>query len=377
MNLLLILLLSAYLALVLILWNGWKKIGGLNGDTYKDKEEDLPKVSIIIPVRNEANNVGNLLKDLEIQDYPGNKYEVLIIDDASEDNTVEIINGLNSPLEIKLYPLIPTSFKSKKKAAITQGVNIATGDLILCTDGDTRVGPKWVKSMVSHFDVNKHKFISGPVNLQPANSLITKMQQIEFLSLIGTGAASIYYNLPTMCNGANMAFLKSAFEKVGGYSGKEDLPSGDDEFLMHKINKAFPRSIKFLKDDQAIVKTSPATSIRSFYSQRKRWAGKWKYYDMWQPKILAGFIFTVQLSLLLSLFAVIIGLISIQIFISIIALKYLLDYFYLNSINRFFKNKINLLAFTALQIIYPLYVIIIGLTSMFGPYSWKGRRYDK
>jgi len=374
MNLLLILLLSVYLILVLILWNGWKKIGVPSGDTYK--EEDFPEVSIIIPVRNEANNVGNLLQDLEKQDYPGNKYEVLIIDDASEDNTVEIIKGLNSSLEIKLCPLIPTSYRSKKKAAITQGVSIAKGELILCTDGDTRVGPKWVKSMVGQLDVNKHKFISGPVNLQPANSLITKMQQIEFLSLIGAGAASIYYKLPNMCNGANMAFSKSAFEKVEGYSGKADIPSGDDEFLMHKINKAFPRSIKFLKDDQAIVKTSPANSIRSFYSQRKRWAGKWKYYDIWQPKILAGFIFTVQLSILLSLFAVIIGLISIQIFVSIIALKYLADYLYLNSVNRFFKNKVNLLAFTVLQAVYPLYVIIIGLTSTFGPYSWKGRRYD-
>lgn len=373
MNLLFVLLFSAYLVLVLILWNGWKKIGGLNKVTYN--EEDLPIVSIIIPVRNEANNVEKLLHDLELQDYPGNKYEVLIIDDASEDNTVEIINGLNSSLEIKLFPLIPTSFRSKKKAAITQGVNMARGELILCTDGDTRVGPKWVKSMVSQLDVDKNKFISGPVNLRPANSLITKMQQIEFLSLIGVGAASIYYKLPNMCNGANMAFSKSAFRKVEGYRGKEDIPSGDDEFLMHKINKAFPRSIKFLKDDQAIVKTSPANSIRSFYSQRKRWAGKWKYYDIWQPKILAGFIFTVQLSLLLSLFAVFIGLISIQIFISIIALKYLADYLYINYLNRFFKNKVNLLAFTVLQIVYPLYVTIIGLTSTFGSYSWKGRRY--
>jgi len=374
MNLFFILLFSVYLILVLILWNGWKKIGGVLGET--NKEEEFPEVSIIIPVRNEANNVGNLLQDLEKQDYPGNKFEVLIIDDASEDNTVEIINGLNSSLEIKLYPLIPTSFRSKKKAAITQGVNIAKGEMILCTDGDTRVGPKWVKSMVSQLDVNKHTFVSGPVNLQPANSLITKIQQIEFLSLIGVGAASIYYKLPNMCNGANMAFSKSAFEKVGGYRGKEDIPSGDDEFLMHKIHKAFPRSIKFLKDDQAIVKTSPANSIHSFYSQRKRWAGKWKHYDIWQPKILAGFIFTIQLSLLLSLFAVIVGLISVQIFISIIALKYLADYLYLNSINRFFKNKMNLLAFTVLQMVYPLYVIIIGLTSTFGPYSWKGRRYD-
>ncbi len=95
-----------------------------------EAQEDLPKVSIIIPVRNEANNVGNLLQDLEKQDYPGNKFEVLIIDDASEDNTVEIINGLNSSLEIKLFPLKPTSFRSKKKAAITQGVNIAKGELI-------------------------------------------------------------------------------------------------------------------------------------------------------------------------------------------------------------------------------------------------------
>ncbi len=374
MNLLLILIFSTYLILVFVLWNGWNKVGNLRGETCK--EEDLLQVSIIIPVRNEANNVVDLLQDLEEQDYPVNKYEVLIIDDASEDNTVELIRGFKSSLGIKLYPLIPTSFRSKKKAAIAQGVNIAKGDLILCTDGDTRVGKKWVKSMVSQFQTNKVKFISGPVNLMPANSLITKMQQIEFSSLIGTGAASIYYIFPNMCNGANMAFSKSAFEKVGGYRGKEDIPSGDDEFLMHKINKAFPQSIKFLKDDQAIVKTSPANSIRSFYSQRKRWAGKWKHYDLWQPKTLAGFIFTVQLSLLLSLFAVVNGMISIQIFISIIALKYLTDYLYLNSINKFFKNKVSLLAFTALQIVYPLYVIIIALTSTFGTYSWKGRHYD-
>src|SRR5213075_2078285 len=123
------------------------------------------------------------------------------------------------------------------------------------------------------------RFISGPVKLEEGNSLFGKMQVTEFASLIGTGAASIGFGMPNMCNGANLAFEKAAFVAVNGYAGNDKIASGDDEFLMHKIHSQFPGSVCFLKNPKAIVRTNVQQSLSGFLSQRIRWASKWKFYD--------------------------------------------------------------------------------------------------
>ena len=82
-----------------------------------------------------------------------------------------------------------------------------------------------------------------------------------------------------MCNGANLAYTKKAFTEVGGFTGIDNIASGDDMLLMHKIYKLYPDKVMFLKSKDAIVQTAPVNSVKDFFNQRIRWASKADKYD--------------------------------------------------------------------------------------------------
>ena len=140
--------------------------------------------------------------------------------------------------------------------------------------------------------------VFGGVKLE-GSSFFSALQSHEFLSLIGTGAATLWYGLPSMCNGANLAFRKAIFFEVGGYANNLHIPSGDDEFLMRKIFQLFPEGIQFVSDSDAVVSTPASLALKEFVHQRVRWAGKWKHNVSSWNAVVAIFIFCFQLSVLM------------------------------------------------------------------------------
>ncbi|WP_373331347.1 glycosyltransferase [Salmonirosea aquatica] len=203
----------------------------------------LPRISVIIPVRNEASHIGTLLKDLNHQSYDPNLFEVWVVDDESSDKTAYIVETFakNSLIRLQLITAPASTLPSSpKKRAIQAAISRATGDLIVTTDGDCRVGPDWLATLAYSYQSGQAKLLSGPVTFTSERTLADHLQTVEFSSLIGSGAAAIAAGTPTLCNGANLAYEKKAFEEVGGFAGNEHLASGDDEFLMHKIAARFP-----------------------------------------------------------------------------------------------------------------------------------------
>ncbi|MFC7668241.1 glycosyltransferase family 2 protein [Hymenobacter humi] len=130
-------------------------------------------------------------------------------------------------------------------------------------------------------------FISGPVLLTGPNSFLQLLIGLEFAGLVGVGAACLTRQQPTMCNGANLAYRRTAFEAVGGFADNLHVASGDDEFLLHKIHAAFPGSAYFLADAAAIVRTAAPLTLRALLRQRVRWASKWRHYQSAAPRRLA------------------------------------------------------------------------------------------
>ena len=129
--------------------------------------ECFKRLSVVIPIRNEKDNILELLYDLNLQDLSRTNWEVIIVDDQSNDGSVQWIkdhaNGLNFTYRILSLEL-PAKFNgSHKKLAITQAVEVATGDIIMVTDGDCRVGNNWLSTVLSYFDHTDVVFISGPV----------------------------------------------------------------------------------------------------------------------------------------------------------------------------------------------------------------------
>lgn len=216
--------------------------------------------------------------------------------------------------------------------------------------------------------------VSGGVKLDENGSFFSRLQTMEFSSLIGSGASTLTVGYPTMCNGANLSFLKSAFYEVDGYEGNFSISSGDDEFLMRKINAKFPRSICFLNNPESVVSTEAQQSLKDFFRQRLRWAGKWKRNSSAWTKLLAVYIFFFQISFIVVLGSLLTDKMDLKIAFFLIASKIVLEFIFLSKVCTFLKVKWRTIYFLLLQLIYPLYVIVIAIASNFISTSWKERK---
>lgn len=332
-------------------------------------------ITVIIPVRNEAENILHLLRDLERQRYPRELLEVLVIDDHSDDETATLVEQfiLASNLQIKCLQLENYVKYKGKKAAVQVGVEQAHGELLVFTDGDCRVGPEWLRSYTFVYETEQPYFISGPVSFHNTNTHFDRMQLVEFASLIGIGGASIGLGEPNMCNGANLAYHKDVFERVGGFAGNETIASGDDEFLLHKVHHALPGRVKFLKSPEAIVYTSVRKTLISFVQQRVRWASKWKSYQNLQVQLVALSVFLVNLLLFLAIPALLWGNLPACAFLLAYLTKFAVDFLFLREITNFLQARRFLWYFLPLQFVYTPYVLITAVWGLWGRYNWKGR----
>ena len=354
--------------LVLLLYVGWvkactQKMSGVNPVNQF--------ISVIVPVRNEEKTIGLLLNDLIGQNYPDDKFEIIFVDDHSEDNSGMIMyDATKHASNCKLLKLEGTG----KKAAITFGVQQAKGQIIVTTDGDCRVSENLIQSINSAFKNDSIKMVFGGVKIESEQSLFSKMQAIEFSSLIGSGAATIAFGIPTMCNGANLAFRKKVFEEVNGYAGNENVASGDDEFLMRKISAKYADGIHFNQFPGSIVLTKAQASIAHFFNQRIRWAGKWKYHSDAGSKLLALYIFIFHASVLMMPALWITGQVSGDMLLSFLLVKLIVEFVFLSSVTSWLKIPWSWLSFIVLQIAYSFYAVGVGLASLFVSPVWKGRK---
>lgn len=322
--------------------------------------------SIVIAARNESQTIGQLLEDLRQQTH-GN-FNAVVVDDHSTDETADVVRAF---VEGDSRFSIEVNSSEGKKAALTTGVKLSEGEIIVTTDADCRVGKQWLESIVGHFQENETKFVFGGVRIE-GQSFFATLQSHEFLSLIGTAATTLWWGFPSMCNGANLAFRKSVFLEVGGYENNFHIPSGDDEFLMHKIFHRYPAGVNFVSDRRAIVRTS-AAAPREFIHQRVRWAGKWSHnLSMWNI-VLAIFIFLFQVAILVLPIAVFTGFIDLYLGLALLFVKSGIECVFLRNVAHFFAVTWRWPAFLALQIIYPVYAVFIAMISNSFSFDWKGR----
>ena len=315
-----------------------------------------------------------------MQDYDPRFYEIIVVDDHSEDATEQVVRKFknkNHPLNIELISL--RGYEESKKTALQRGIKQARGEVIIMTDADCRAGKKYLSTVNEYYRRKQPRLMVGPVKMNYKKSVFSKIQALEFLSLIFTAGGSSKTVGAMMANGANLIADRKVFsKKMNGDIFLEKYASGDDMFLLNFVKKTYGvSSVLFIKHIDAIMETTTAGNFYDFIIQRKRWVSKSKSYtDPWLV-ITALFVLLIAIVQLISLFW---GIWSIKI-LSIAAIiwlvKILIDYIVLYTAAVFFKQKKLLWWFLPVSIVYPFYVVSSSVLGLLSGYSWKGRKYSR
>ncbi len=383
----LFILFSIYVFFNLLMLFFWQKIPFFYKKIPKYTQENI-QISVLIAVRNESKNIITLLQNLKNQSLSKKLFEVIVVDDFSEDNTTTLIEDFlekekaeNNRLNLTLLYQKEHNNISPKKHALLTGIAHAKGYIIAQTDGDCVVGQEWLVDLLAFFEEKNAVLVSGAVVFYGEKNIFEAIQTLEFATLIGVGAVTLSLQKATMANGANLAYKKQVFEEVGGYAQNLHLASGDDEFLLHKIAKKYPTQVFFLKSKNPPVKTNPQSKFYDFMQQRRRWASKWRFYQDFTPKILAIFVFLVNFFTIFLMYEVGFNLIfnfSKNIFSSwsiyLLLGRWLSEFLLLSKLlfDMQLTNKIWLIPIT--QLFYPFYVVLVGLLAQKKGFVWKDRR---
>lgn len=389
-----LLLFAGYAALIIFYTIAWKQVLNFKPPTSNSElQTSNLQLSIIIPARNEASNIRTCLNSLLNQSYPGNLFEVIIIDDHSTDNTASIVQEYkNENIRlVKLSDYIETKpVNAYKKRAIEIGISSATGELIVTTDADCIVPPNWLQTIAAFYLQTNAAFIAMPVVYNSNKSFLGIFQSLDFMTLQGITGASVYKRIHSMCNGANLAYTKKTFEEVNGFKGIDIIASGDDMLLMHKIYQRYPDKVFFLKSTEVIVQTAPMQTLKDFFNQRIRWASKADKYDDKRifGVLLLVYLFNVLLVLMpvvallknyqlfpkVSGCATIIQLSIAQLWLLLLTFKTIIEIIFLYPVAKFFSRQQLLWWFPIAQPFHVCYTVIAGWLGKFGSYQWKGRK---
>ena len=367
-----------YCWLIIYFLVGWLKLKKINA-AQTQKPGPLPFVSVIIPVRNESAHIQDCIKTILAQSYPQHLYEIIVIDDYSTDPTYRLAREIQhdnlTVLDLAKYFGDASEKKPNKKKALTIGIKNAKGQLIMTTDGDCLMGEQWLETMVSFYLCHDYKFITGPVMLRPSKNLLTLFQQMDVISMIGITGGTIANGYPTMCNGANLLYEKKAFLEVDGYKGNTDIPTGDDIFLMQKIEMMSPDAIGFVRNIDACVYSLPEGSFQDFIAQRVRWTSKSTAFQ--KRSVTFMLMFAYLLNLLILIF-IPIAFQPFEMAWLPLALafgtKFLFDLIFNIVVTGFFKRRILLLLMPVFEPLHIVYIVCIGVLGLSGKYTWKERK---
>ena len=377
-------LLLLYIIRLMAYRSAWKKIPIFR--------QELPSIenkiwlSIIIPARNEADKIKICLDSLSKQSLNPSVFEIIVVDDRSEDGTAEIVKQFSMPnLSLIRMSDFPETVNSSapKKSAIEKAIGRARGQWIVTTDADCIFNEKWLSTILSFYQTNPADLLVMPVLIDPVKSVLNRFESLDFLTLQAVTAAGAQSGKLNMCNGANLSYSKKIFEQVRGFEGINHVASGDDMLLMEKIKTAGGR-IHYLLSPEVIVKTNPVKNLKAFIHQRRRWAGKSASYSDSNIKLTLLLVYSMNLFFLIAglgwlmvaykhIDCIPVGSVP-TFFLSMLALKLLTEWIFLYPVASFYNKKNLFIELLLFQPLHIPYIVATGFLGLLGKYEWKGRR---
>ncbi|RZJ36380.1 MAG: glycosyltransferase [Flavobacterium sp.] len=332
--------------------------------------------SIIIPFRNEAENLPSLLKSLEKLDYPHELFEIILVNDFSDDDGEHLIykwRMANGKIHTTLLENVRIS-GSPKKDAIMRAIPIATSDWIVTTDADCILPSRWLLELNDFIVARKVEMVAGAVFVT-GKSLSAGFERLDVMSLQGATIGGFGLKRPFMCNGANFAYKKSLFVELGGFAGNFGFAGGDDVFLLQKAAAEVPEKVGYLKSRQFLVTTKSAGSWQKLFRQRVRWASKATSYENSFAEMLSLAVFFGNLSIIAIAICGAINAISVSAVVCAFVVKFTVDYVLILQGNSFPGKKSVVFPLIS-SIVYPFFSVAVALVAVIGTFSWKGRKFS-
>ncbi len=353
-------------------------------------EETAPFVSVVVAARDEAEGIEACLQSILANDYPADRFEVIVVDDCSEDETAAIVQRLlpsshpvlagieedavadEAPLRLVQMADFTEAATRDKRHALRHGIDHARGTLILTTDADCTVGPRWIGAMAASF-TSDTGFVAGPVRYRPGRSLFGHFQALEFLALVTTGAGGIGMGRPNMCNSANVAYRQDVYKQFETLHREHSAHPAGDEVLAQHLAAETPWSVRFCAAPAALVETDPVLNLRAFWAQRRRWAGTGPRYP--RPALVAAIlgVYLFYVLLLAGLFAVWMASALWPAVAFAMVLKITMETTLLYPACVHFGQRRLFRYFLPEQLVQIPYVVFVGIAAALGRPAWKGR----
>ncbi len=360
-----------YIIFVIRFYFGWKR--------YKPVLNfEKKRVSVVIVARNEAKNLPLLMTCLLSQDYPEELYEIVFGDDDSQDGTEKIIREyIEAGHNIKyIRSMGREDVVSPKKVALSRAIEAAEGDIILTTDADCMVPRSWITSMVSHFSEDISMVAGYSRTLIPAwekASILQKYEHLDFALTYMVLGGGYILGKSWACIGQNLAYRKSAWEAVGGFSKIMHLISGDDVNLMQLMRQE-KHKIIFNFSPASFTHTHPVKSWKQFINQRSRWASNMKYQLSFNPE----FFFILFSMACLYWGSIILMFVNLRLGLLIFAYRILIELTMVSYSRKHFGVSARMLRFYPLWLIIQTFMLVFTMVlGQLGIFVWHGKRPPK
>lgn len=380
-----------YAALIGFFAVGFRRVRREGGPERATTMEPLPFVSVVVAARDEEEGIEACLRSILANDYPPDAFEVIVVDDFSEDETPTLVHRLqrqhhrvlagndeeNKPdaASLRLIRMADYAESSAghKRHALHRGIESARGGLILTTDADCDAGPRWIRTMTACF-TDDTGFVAGPVRYRPGPTLFGHIQALEFLALVATGAGGIGMGKPNMCNSANVAYRREVYERFGLLHHEEAVSPADDEALAQRLAAETTWTVRFCAHPDALIETDPVLDARAFWAQRRRWAGAGPRYPrtglvavilgvyLFYVLLLSGLVAAVWMP---ALWPAVAGAVLLKIASETTLLYPACVHFGQRRLFRYFLPE---------QLVQIPYVVLVGAAAALGNTHWKGRK---
>jgi cellulose synthase/poly-beta-1,6-N-acetylglucosamine synthase-like glycosyltransferase len=359
----------------------------------KNREE--PSVSVIIPARDEAKNIEACLASVLNQDYPHERYEVIVVDDESRDETYEIAKSALEKGEGCGYKLIRLTsgnprgiiethgsagieIESKevelsgKKRALTYGIEASKGEILLFTDADCEVGSGWIRAVVSHFEPEVD-LVLGFTFRKDGDSLWQKLYSLESLATATISGGSIGWSYPITGSASNLAYRRSLFDQLGGFKEISSKASGDDTLFLQKAYRLGRVRAKYMTSPDSFVTTQMPKSLAEVLTQRLR---RLRTTLDFSPALLllSALVFLFYLLLVLSPTGLLYAPGFFQIALLCLGAKFMVDLLALYKSTGIFRKRYLLKYLPILELVYPPFFVYCSIASLISPAEWKGRK---